>query len=90
MKNFQVSNKYSLFILKDNFTSKEFVKKILTFIFDKTDLEAEDITEKIWLTGKAYVASYIKEIALVKKTQVERNAKNYGFPLKIILEEVSL
>ena len=88
MKNFEINNKYSLFILKDNFTSKEFVKKILTFIFDKSDMEAQEITEKIWLENKAYVASYVKEIALVKKTQVERNAKNYGFPLKIILEEI--
>lgn len=80
-------SKYSLFIIKDEFTSKEFITKILTFIFYKTELEAEKITAKIDTNGKSYVASYIKEIALVKKSQVERNAKNYEFPLKIVLEE---
>ena len=87
MKKFEINNQYALFIIKDNFTSREFVKKILTFIFDKSEIEAEYITKQIWIHDKVYVASYIKEIAIVKKIQVERNAKNYGFPLKIILEE---
>lgn len=87
MKKIEINNKYSLFIIKDNFTSKEFIKKILIFIFYKNEIESDYITEKIFIDGKAYVASYIKEIALVKKSQVEKNAKNYGFPLKIVLQE---
>lgn len=86
MYNIKNPDKYCIYILRDDFTPQEFIKKILTFIFYKNDNEIQTILKLISTDGKAPVDIYIKEIALVKQKQVERNAKNYGFPLKIIIE----
>lgn len=87
MSEIQNPSKYYVYILNDDFTPIEFLTKILSFIFEKDREEIENIIELMNLNGKAPVDYCIKEIAIVKKKQVERNAKTYGFPLKAIIDK---
>ena len=79
--------KYKVLLLKDDYSTMDFVIEVLTTIFKKTQDEATAIMLKIHKSGKAVCGVYIHEIAATKVAQVKANARKAQFPLKAILEE---
>ena len=79
--------KYKVYLLNDDYTSMDFVVEILTSIFHKTHLEAENIMLEVHKMDKGLCGVYTHEIAETKVMQVAKRAKHNGFPLKAVMEE---
>jgi len=79
--------KYKVFLLNDDFSTMEFVIKILTVVFRKSLEEAEAIMLDVHNNGRAICGIYTKEIALTKVAQVKTMARKEDFPLKAVAEE---
>ena len=78
---------YKVVMLNDNYTTMEFVVKILIDIFGKTEAEARKIMLAVHKQGRGVAGTYVYDIALSKVEQVERKAKSKGFPLKCVVEK---
>ncbi len=79
--------KYKVLLHNDDYTTMDFVVKILMAIFHKSMLESEQIMLKIHTSGKAVCGVYTYDIAQTKVYQVKQLAKSNGFPLLATLEE---
>ena len=79
--------KYKVYILNDDYTSMDFVVEVLTSVFHKNHLEAENIMLEVHKRDKGLCGIYTHEIAETKVMQVAKKAKNNGFPLKAVMEE---
>ena len=79
--------KYKVFILNDDYTSMDFVVEILTSVFHKSLVEAENIMLDVHKKDKGLCGIYTHEIAETKVMQVAKKAKDKGFPLKAAMEE---
>ncbi|HQR73205.1 MAG TPA: ATP-dependent Clp protease adaptor ClpS [Sulfurovum sp.] len=78
---------YRVLLHNDDYTSMDFVVEILTSIFHKSYMQAEQIMLHIHETGKAICGVYTFEIAQTKTQQVRQRAKQNEFPLLATLEE---
>jgi len=79
--------KYNVYLLNDDYTSMEFVIDILISIFHKSYTQAENIMLEIHKKERGLCGVFTHEIAETKEMQVQRKAKDNGFPLKATLEE---
>lgn len=79
---------FAIIMHNDDYTSQEFVVDLLIKIFKKNILEATNIMMTIHTSGSSIVDTYIFDIAITKKMQVDSISNKYGFPLKITIEEV--
>lgn len=79
--------KYKVYLLNDNYTSMDFVVEILTNVFYKSAEDAENIMLEIHKKERGLCGVYTHEIAETKVIQVERRAKDSGFPLKATMEK---
>lgn len=77
---------YNVIILNDDFTTMEFVVKILIMFFYLTASKANIITLKIHKEGSAVVGTYPKDVAETLISLVSNYSKQNNFPLKCILE----
>jgi ATP-dependent Clp protease adaptor protein ClpS len=77
---------YNVIILNDDFTTMEFVVKILVMFFNLTTYKANIITLKIHNEGSAVVGTYPKDVAETLIYQVSNYSKQNNFPLKCIME----
>lgn len=75
-------DKFKVILFNDQFTSFEFVEKILIKIYNKNIEEAKIVTKNIHKDGFAIAGIYIKEVAISKKQQTDDNSRMYQFPLK--------
>ncbi|NWF67267.1 MAG: ATP-dependent Clp protease adapter ClpS [Campylobacterales bacterium] len=82
-------SKYVVILLNDDFTSMDFVIGILMKIFHKSYESAIDIMIKVHKEGRGVCGVYTKEIAETKITQVKKEARAHGFPLRAVMEELS-
>lgn len=78
---------YKVVMLNDNYTTMEFVVKILIEIFGKTEADARKIMLTVHKQGRGVAGVYVYDIAISKVEQVERKAKEKGFPLKCVVEK---
>ena len=78
---------YRVILHNDDTTTFEFVVKVLIDIFDKSESEADTITNTVHNDGTALVAIYPFEIAEQKITETTELAKASGFILKVTMEE---
>lgn len=78
--------KYNVIFHNDDYTPMEFVIELLMIIFNKNPEEAIVLTETVHLQGKAIVATYPKNIAMMKVKKVEEISKANEFPLKCTME----
>jgi len=83
----KVPKRYSVVILNDDYSSMDFVIKVLTGIFRKTLPEAEKLTIDIHNKGSAVAGTYSKEIASTKLNMMKSLAKKEGMPLTGELKE---
>ena len=79
---------YRVLLLNDDWTAMNFVKHILMEVFDKTSQEARAITLKVHNEGKGVCGIYPYDIAELKTQLVSQKAKEQGYPLRVITEEL--
>jgi len=78
--------RYKVIIYNDDFTTMEFVVKILTEVFFKTQEEAEALMLKVHHSDKAVVGIYSYDVATSKTRKATRMAREANFPLRISVE----
>ena len=83
----QEPHMFKVIFHNDDYTTMDFVVKILIKIFHKNQTEAESIMWKIHEKGKAVVGIYTYEIAQTKVKATKSLAKENGFPLLVTIEE---
>ena len=74
---------YKVVIYNDDFTTMDFVVKILTTVFFKSENEAEVLMMSVHKSGSAVVGIYSYDIALSKVRKATDMAREEGFPLKL-------
>lgn len=79
--------KYAVILLNDNYTTFEFVVKVLVTIFRKNVAESVQITNDVHRKGRGICGLYSKEIAETKVELVEQLSKKEGHPLKCVMEK---
>ena len=78
---------YNVLLHNDDYTTKAFVVDVLMAVFNKS---LESATRLMWLVHKNGIGvcgTYPLEVAETKVTQVTNIAREYGYPLKLTLEE---
>jgi ATP-dependent Clp protease adaptor protein ClpS len=75
-----------VYILNDNYSTYDFVVKVLTKIFRKTNQEAAQITNDVHNKGRGFAGIYTQDIALTKVNQVDAMARKDQYPLKAVIE----
>ena len=78
---------YRVILMNDDYTTMDFVVRVLVEIFHKTAAEATRIMLDVHEKGKGVVGLYTYDIALTKINQVDEMSKENEFPLKAIMEE---
>ena len=78
---------YNVLFYNDNFTTMDFVVRILMDIYHHKSNEAHALMMKIHQEGKAVVGTYPHSIAVTKKKITIEMARNFGFPLKVTVEK---
>lgn len=78
---------YRVYLLNDDYTTFDFVVKVLVTIFKKSIEEAVKITSDVHHQGQGVCGVYNKQIAETKVALVEETSKQAGFPLKCTMEE---
>lgn len=81
---------YLVSIVYDKHVSWEFCMRVLMTVFYHTKDDALMITEMILTNGEGLCGGYMFEIAESKAMMVETLAKDEGFSLSCLVEEVSL
>jgi len=79
---------FEVILLNDDYTTMDFVVKILKSFFNKSEVEAEQITLKIHSEGEAVCGSYNYDIAQTKVDSVISFARKNDQPLMCILREI--
>jgi len=79
---------YKVLLLNDDFTSMDFVVRILESIFKKNPAEAVQIMMQIHRGGSGLCGIYSKQIGESKVMLVHERAQSAGFPLRSVMEEV--
>lgn len=74
---------YKVILHNDDFTTFDFVVKILTLIFFKTETEAQLLAETVHKSGQATVGIYSLDVAASKVRKATRMARQEGFPLRL-------
>lgn len=82
----QTPRQFGVILLNDDYTTFEFVVEVLQKFFKKNLAEAEQLTRKVHVEGRAKVAIFPFEIAEIKASQVCDYARERGHPLKAVIE----
>ncbi len=77
---------YNVFLLNDDYTTMDFVVRILERIFRKNLIEAAQIMLHVHKKGVGLAGTYPREIAETKVEAVHSLARESGFPLKCLME----
>ena len=78
--------RYKVTIYNDDFTTMEFVVKVLVEVFFKNEDQATALMLKIHHSDKAVVGIYTYDIAVSKVQKATQMARNEGFPLRLTYE----
>ncbi len=78
---------YKVLLFNDEFTTMDFVIKVLQTFFSMSHERATHLMLKIHHEGLAICGVYTKDIAEKKIEQVSAFAKQHGHPLRCGLEE---
>ena len=80
--------RYGVYLLNDDYTTMDFVVKVLTEIFMMPQERAVAVMLLVHHEGKGLCGVYPRDIAETKQQQVMRLAREKGHPLQCIVEEV--
>ena len=78
---------YNVIMLNDDFTTMDFVVKILIEVFKKDASTAEHLMLMVHKQGQAVVGTYPYDIAVSKVTRALSMATEEGFPFRMTVEE---
>ena len=78
--------RYKVTIFNDDFTTMEFVVKVLTQVFFKSEEEAEALMLKVHHSESAVVGIYSYDIATSKVRKATEMAREADFPLRLTVE----
>ena len=78
---------FKVVLLNDDYTTMEFVVKILESVFHKPEPDAFRIMMQVHLEGKGICGAYTYEEAETKVATVHDLAQAAGFPLRATVEE---
>src|SRR6056297_3267728 len=78
---------YKVILHNDDYTTMEFVVKILMEVFGKSLEKASQIMLNVHRQGKGICGVFIYEIAETKVETVHNLAREHGFPLKCTMEK---
>ena len=78
--------RYKVTIYNDDFTTMEFVVKILKVVFFESEAEAEALMLQVHHSDKAVVGIYSYDIAVSKVNKATQMARQEGFPLRLTCE----
>ena len=78
--------RYKVTIYNDDFTTMEFVVKVLRVVFFKSQADAEALMLQVHHSDKAVVGSYSYDIAVSKVNKATQMAREEGFPLRLTYE----
>jgi ATP-dependent Clp protease adaptor protein ClpS len=78
---------FVVFMLNDDYSTWDFCIRIITSVFHKSVQEADTITNEIHTKGKGLCGIYSYEIAETKANQVEKQAREEGFPMRCSIQE---
>jgi len=77
---------YKVLLLNDDYSSMDFVIKVLMQIFHHSFEKANEIMLSVHEQGKGLCGVYVYEIAETKVEHVRKMAKEEQFPLRAIME----
>jgi len=80
--------RFKVLLHNDDYTTMEFVVKVLREVFHKSEAEATRIMLAVHQSGKGVCGVYTAEVAETKVTMVHNLAKQAGYPLRSSMEEV--
>lgn len=83
----QEPRKYNVLLHNDDFTTMEFVVKILTIIFRKSEEDANRLMLKVHREGRAVAGTYSLDIAQSKAQKATAMARAENFPLRLTVEQ---
>jgi len=78
---------YRVILHNDDYTTMEFVVRILESVFLKSPAEAHRIMMQVHTEGHGVCGAYPYEVAETKVAQVHDEARQNGFPLRASLEQ---
>ncbi len=78
---------FKVLLLNDDYSSMEFVIKVLMQVFHHNEEKATEIMFNIHQQGKGLCGVYVFEIAETKVSQVRKMAQEAKFPLRAVMEE---
>jgi len=79
---------YTVVLLNDDYTTRDFVVDILKAVFHKDHEEATRIMMNVHRKGRGAVGIYTLDIAVTKMNQVHDLAQQYEFPLRCVVEKI--
>jgi ATP-dependent Clp protease adaptor protein ClpS len=77
---------YRVILHNDDYTTMEFVVRILESVFLKSPAEAHRIMMQVHTEGQGICGAYAYEVAETKVAQVHEEARSNGFPLRASME----
>src|SRR5678809_1797257 len=78
---------YKVVLLNDDYTTMEFVIRVLESVFQKSPAEAYQIMMHVHVNGRGIAGVYPWEVAETKAEAAISLARDAGFPLRAITEE---
>lgn len=78
--------RYAVYLMNDDFTPMQFVVEILTRFFNYSREAATRLMWQIHTEGRAICATYTKDIAETKVSQVNGYARQQDYPLLCAME----
>ncbi len=80
---------YKVIMHNDDFTTMDFVVKVLRVVFFKDQAAAETLMLAVHREGQATVGLYTYDMAVSKCQKAMRMAREEGFPFKLTYEKDS-
>lgn len=81
--NLKEPRRYKVTIYNDDFTTMDFVVRVLVEVFFKSEAEAQTLMLQVHKGGKAVVGIYSYDIAMSKVQKATMMARDEGFPLRL-------
>ena len=78
---------YKVVLLNDDYTTMEFVLRVLETVFQKSPAEAYRIMIQVHLSGSGIAGVYPWEVAETKVDTLTSMARHAEFPLRAAIEE---
>lgn len=79
-------DQYMVIMHNDDFTTMDFVVKVLKTVFRKSEADAETLMMTVHKSGSAVVGIYTYDIAYTKVNIATAMARQEGFPFKMTVE----